>query len=456
MTGLSSGAKSFCLSSSCSHLLVALHRPLPVNTLVGHAQLRSSASPPCFNYLFSLARRSAVLRVADHFKDVGPFLSSLIVTVAFASRVDLSNGFASDSSRPADLRASPIVETQKAPGLAAKPTSATLHITSLSAFLRSPFDTQALNPSPGCAHCSRSILADMVDDSMLAAVAEVVSSLAAQPKPSSTISANIGSRITLPGPESASKRALEIELQKLTIRVGQLENRVSASTTATLPETPNEANDSLFGDDAGSTPAGTRGPVSTTKLANAHQGSLDSPKLMPRQLTKEALEGLRDHVDDQSKLLDSQRQELAGVNAQLLEQKELQERALAMLEQERVATLERELWKHQKANEAFQKALREIGEIVTAVARGDLTMKVRMNTVEMDPEITTFKRTINAMMDQLQIFASEVSRVAREVGTEGLLGGQARIGGVDGTWKELTDNGMTWILHPLRHSIRLL
>merc|ERR1712054_418622 len=150
--------------------------------------------------------------------------------------------------------------------------------------------------------------------------------------------------------------------------------------------------------------------------------------------------GLREHVDDQSKLLDSQRQELAGVNAQLLEQKQLQENALRMLEQERVATLERELWKHQKANEAFQKALREIGEIVTAVARGDLTMKVRMNTVEMDPEITTFKRTINAMMDQLQIFASEVSRVAREVGTEGLLGGQARIGGVDGTWKELTDN----------------
>jgi osomolarity two-component system, sensor histidine kinase NIK1 len=153
------------------------------------------------------------------------------------------------------------------------------------------------------------------------------------------------------------------------------------------------------------------------------------------------LEGLREHVDDQSKLLDNQRQELAGVNAQLMEQKELQEKALALLEQERVATLERELWKHQKANEAFQKALREIGEIVTAVARGDLSKKVRMNTVEMDPEITTFKRTINTMMDQLQVFSSEVSRVAREVGTEGLLGGQARIDGVDGTWKELTDNG---------------
>ncbi|GJN78609.1 histidine kinase osmosensor [Purpureocillium lilacinum] len=104
------------------------------------------------------------------------------------------------------------------------------------------------------------------------------------------------------------------------------------------------------------------------------------------------------------------------------------------------AALERELLKHQKANEAFQKALREIGQIVTAVARGDLTMKVHMNADELDPEIHTFKRTINAMMDKLQIFASEVSRVAREVGTEGLLGGQAIIDGVDGTWKELTDN----------------
>ncbi len=64
-----------------------------------------------------------------------------------------------------------------------------------------------------------------------------------------------------------------------------------------------------------------------------------------------------------------------------------------------------------------------------------------MNTVEMDPEITTFKRTINTMMDQLQVFSSEVSRVAREVGTEGILGGQAQIEGVDGTWKELTYNG---------------
>ncbi len=233
-------------------------------------------------------------------------------------------------------------------------------------------------------------------------------------------------------------------------RIERLETRANAATT--FPETPSETADSLFGDPAA---AAAAAPPSTStaqaaakpRFANARQGTPStSPSTPPSdeaagELTDQALEGLRNHVDDQSKLLDNQRQELAGVNAQLLEQKQLQERALAMIEQERVATLERELWKHQKANEAFQKALREIGEIVTAVARGDLSKKVRMNTVEMDPELTTFTRTINTMIDQLQVFSSEVSRVAREVGTKGLLGGQARIDGVDGTWKELTDNG---------------
>lgn len=271
----------------------------------------------------------------------------------------------------------------------------------------------------------------MVDDAAFSAAAEFLASLAPDPKTLATGLPTPPGDFKLPGRETPAKLNLESELQKLALRVTQLENRASA--TVNFPATPNEGTDSLFGDDTGSSPTGSRARTST-------QTSTDT-QVVPRHLTKEALEGLREHVDDQSKLLASQRQELAGVNAQLLEQKQLQEKALEILETERVATLERELWKHQKANEAFQKALREIGEIVAAAARGDLTMKVRMNTVEMDPEITTFKRNINAMMDQLQVFASEVSRVAREVGTEGLLGGQARIGGVDGTWKELTDNG---------------
>lgn len=280
----------------------------------------------------------------------------------------------------------------------------------------------------------------MVDDTALAAAAEFVALLASESKLQSTNPNVPFSKVSLPGRETPAKRNLEIELQKLALRVSRLESR--ASPGVNFPETPNEPSDSIFDGDPSSPRLNNRSSEPKPKLVPAHQGRIHDPRQYSQKLTEEALEGLREHVDDQSKLLDNQRQELAGVNAQLMEQKQLQERALQVLEQERVATLERELWKHQKANEAFQKALREIGEIVTAVARGDLTMKVRMNTVEMDPEITTFKRTINAMMDQLQIFASEVSRVAREVGTEGLLGGQARIGGVDGTWKELTDNGM--------------
>lgn len=279
------------------------------------------------------------------------------------------------------------------------------------------------------------------DTAALAAAAELIASLACDPASFSLRSVGAGSSVKLPGRENPAKHNLEIELEKLAQRISQLESRATVSATAVFPETPNEVNDTIFNDES-DTPVNGRPAAPQLKLSQAQQGSLDSPNFVSHQLTKEALQGLHAHVDDQSKLLDNQRQELAGVTAQLLEQKQLQERAWEAMEQERVASLERELRKHQQANEAFQKALREIGEIVTAVARGDLSMKAGMESVEMDPEITTFKRTINAMMDQLQTFASEVSRVAREVGTEGLLGGQARIGGVDGVWKELTDNGM--------------
>lgn len=106
----------------------------------------------------------------------------------------------------------------------------------------------------------------------------------------------------------------------------------------------------------------------------------------------------------------------------------------------RIDALEFQLSKSRDANKAFQRALREISYIVTAVAQGDLSKKVTVHQHEMDPEILTFKITINQMMDQLQLFSNEVTRVAREVGTEGTLGGQAEITGVEGTWRELTDN----------------
>ncbi|RCH98159.1 hypothetical protein CU097_014250 [Rhizopus azygosporus] len=81
--------------------------------------------------------------------------------------------------------------------------------------------------------------------------------------------------------------------------------------------------------------------------------------------------------------------------------------------------------------------VRSIAEVTKAVAMGDLSKKIE---VETRGEILDLKNTVNMMVDQLRVFASEVTRVAREVGTEGKLGGQARVPNVDGTWKDLTDN----------------
>src|SRR5206468_1879556 len=81
--------------------------------------------------------------------------------------------------------------------------------------------------------------------------------------------------------------------------------------------------------------------------------------------------------------------------------------------------------------------VRNIAAVTTAVANGDLSKKI---TVDVQGEILELKNTVNTMVDQLNSFASEVTRVAREVGTEGKLGGQAVVKGVAGTWKDLTDN----------------
>src|SRR5690349_20028319 len=80
--------------------------------------------------------------------------------------------------------------------------------------------------------------------------------------------------------------------------------------------------------------------------------------------------------------------------------------------------------------------VRNIAEVTTAVANGELTRKI---TVNVKGEILELKNTMNTMVDQLSSFASEVTRVAREVGTEGKLGGQANVNGVPGIWKDLTD-----------------
>src|SRR5258705_204650 len=81
--------------------------------------------------------------------------------------------------------------------------------------------------------------------------------------------------------------------------------------------------------------------------------------------------------------------------------------------------------------------VRNIADVTTAVANGDLSRKI---TVDVNGEILELKNTVNTMVDQLRSFGSEVTRVAREVGTEGRLGGQADVGDVAGTWKDLTDS----------------
>jgi HAMP domain-containing protein/CheY-like chemotaxis protein/signal transduction histidine kinase len=99
-------------------------------------------------------------------------------------------------------------------------------------------------------------------------------------------------------------------------------------------------------------------------------------------------------------------------------------------------------WKNLTDNVNFMadnltKQVRNIAEVTTAVAQGDLSRKI---TVDVKGEVLELKQTINVMVDQLRAFAAEVTRVAREVGTEGILGGQARVEGVSGVWRDLTEN----------------
>ena len=81
--------------------------------------------------------------------------------------------------------------------------------------------------------------------------------------------------------------------------------------------------------------------------------------------------------------------------------------------------------------------VRSIAKVTTAVAKGDLTQKIE---IQVEGEMSTLKQTVNSMVGQLSAFASEVTRVALEVGTQGILGGQARVEGAQGTWADLTRN----------------
>lgn len=256
-------------------------------------------------------------------------------------------------------------------------------------------------------------------------------------------------RVSLPGTDSEAKQTLDNELAALAWRIRQLEAKANHVQSQAFPDTPNEfaGPTSPFGGSnalanvKNGSPLPLRSGSGSGSGRNAHVSDLLAQRANGRTFSEEDLGHLLEHVEKQSQEIRSQRNTIAKVGEQLREQQEKAARTFVKVENEDISRLGRELLKHQQANEAFQKALKEIGTIITNVANGDLRHKVQIHAVEMDPEITTFKRTINTMMDQLQVFGSEVSRVAREVGTEGNLGGQAQITGVSGIWKELTENG---------------
>ncbi|MCJ1480808.1 histidine kinase osmosensor [Schaereria dolodes] len=293
----------------------------------------------------------------------------------------------------------------------------------------------------------------MLEDETLAAATAIIRNLAVgtgQPyapiaqKPTSingTSTYNENGCIELPGSQSVTKRSFEQELAALSARVQYLEAKANAVNHQLLPDTPNELGRSASPFDTENTAPLRQGsgPARNNRVSNllaARENGNDGR----RTFSEEDLGHLREHVQKQADEIRSQRGTIASVSDRLNRQQEDTERTFVKVGNEDISKLQRELQKHQQANEAFQKALKEIGTIITNVANGDLRHKVLIHTVETDPEITTFKRTINTMMDQLQVFGSEVSRVAREVGTEGKLGGQAQITGVSGIWKELTEN----------------
>ncbi|KAF2471085.1 uncharacterized protein BDR25DRAFT_30318 [Lindgomyces ingoldianus] len=294
-----------------------------------------------------------------------------------------------------------------------------------------------------------------------AALADFLSNLAKQHDPaldasfSGQIAANgaKANAIILPGSDSPDKASLERELAALAARIQYLESKANVVDNRTLPITPGEPGVSspfMYSPAAvsisrnGSAP-GRRGSHKEQRATwvnnwlaakESNNGEAQQPTAA---LTEEQLNYLRDHLNKQADQIKNQREHIDNLSAEVNKQLRNQDIAFGHGIED-IGALKRELGKHQQANLAFQKALREIGNIVTAVAMGDLSKKVLIHAKEMDPEITTFKRTINKMVDQLQEFASQVTFLAKEVGTEGRLGGQANLPGVDGIWAELTDS----------------
>jgi len=249
--------------------------------------------------------------------------------------------------------------------------------------------------------------------------------------------------ITLPGDDTVAKRTLEKELTSLATRIHLLEAKANSGGSS-LPMTPNEPLSSVFGPDSAANSARTASLSSRKRSASWVNNLLakSDGQQHPRQLTEEQLTSLREHVERQADEIKSQKDFINSIKSQLNHQ---QAATKAVLDgngnSESIEQLKREIEKNAQINATYQKVLKEIGTIITAVANGDLSKKVLVHAMEKDPEIAKFKHTINTMVDQLQEFAGQVTHLAKEVGTEGRLGGQALVPGVDGIWAELTLNG---------------
>ena len=304
----------------------------------------------------------------------------------------------------------------------------------------------------------------MPTEETCAAIAGYLSNLCKQHDPNSDSSysnliapnASLDEEITLPGPNSIAKKTLERELAALTSRVRYLEARASANThTSSTPQTEGDSHSSPAADGFPKNPRSesaqsdylstsskdSRSWLSTwlarKDIATGDCRTQASSTAAEQPLSDEQLGRIRDYLNQQADQIRDQREQIESLSMQVCRQRKDTDIAFDS-GMDDIVGLKRELEKHQQANLAFKKALREIGSIVTNVENGDLSKRVLVHRLEMDPEILRFKKTMNKMMDQLQAFAGQVTHLAKEVGTEGRLGGQAELPGVGGEQSILT------------------
>lgn len=300
-------------------------------------------------------------------------------------------------------------------------------------------------------------MAAQADTATLAAATRLIASLG-RGNPFPTHIEQNGDVFSLPGPSGPAKDNLEAELLALASRVRYLEQRAEVVSKG-MPDTPGEICQpasplSKPSDQRSTSSVGSSDSIGS-RTERGHAVAPDSRRVHSllaarnaqlrsdneRSVSEEDISFLREHISNQADQIKAQKKLIDDIHNGLRQSQQEAAESFKKVEREDVGVLERELRKHQQANEAFQKALREIGEVITRVANGDLSSRVQIQATELDHEIVNFKHTINKMMDQLETFGAEVTRVAREVGTDGVLGGQAQIEGVRGIWKELTDNG---------------